>query len=257
MLNEVRITLQKKREQNWPRLHLEIGAQVGGAQVYVKNIHDFNLKHVHKQRGAPAPSVEPVDHGKIIIPELRLHGVKNLWIRDGFILPTHPSKLQREETVRLCSLNSHTGDSSGLRPGDTMGGNGLLELELELRGWAAQSGRLDASCCSFLSGLQEAAAGSTLAFALADSPAGRQTGRAQATARVGVEATRLGLILSTLEITGIFDCRARPHATALSRLPDFKLELPGAASRDLSDGDASCVIIVSGNPTVGSSHWDA
>ena len=63
-------------------------------------------------RGAPARSVEPVDYGKILIPELRLHGVKNLWIRDGFILPTHPSKLQREETVRLCSLNSHTGENT-------------------------------------------------------------------------------------------------------------------------------------------------
>ena len=85
MLNELRITLQKKREQNWPRLHLEIRAQVGGAQVSVMNIHDFNLKPVHKQRGAPARSVEPVDYGKILIPELRLHGVNNLWIRYGFI----------------------------------------------------------------------------------------------------------------------------------------------------------------------------
>ena len=68
----MRFALQKKREQNWPRLHLKIRAQVGGAQVSVKNIHDFNLKPVHKQRG-------------LLSPELRLHGVKNLWIRDGFI----------------------------------------------------------------------------------------------------------------------------------------------------------------------------
>ena len=99
MLNELCITLQKKREQDWPRLHLEIRAQVGGAQVSVKNIHDFNLKTVHKHRGAPAQSVEPVDYGKILIAELRLHGVKNWWIRDGFILPTHPSCSARKQSA--------------------------------------------------------------------------------------------------------------------------------------------------------------